>query len=40
MWSTVERGMDKHGIISITARRSKTTQYPVVVKMKDNPLHL
>ncbi|WP_336763644.1 DUF3139 domain-containing protein [Paenibacillus sp. USHLN196] len=34
---TVEKGMDEHDIISITARRSKMPQYPVVVKFKDNP---
>ncbi len=33
----VEKGMDEHDIISITARRSKMPQYPVVVKLKDNP---
>ncbi|WKL02869.1 DUF3139 domain-containing protein [Paenibacillus amylolyticus] len=34
---TVERGIDEKNIISITARRSKMPQYPVVVKFKDNP---
>ncbi|WP_339283373.1 DUF3139 domain-containing protein [Paenibacillus sp. FSL R5-0486] len=33
----VEKGMDEHDIISITARRSKMPQYPVVVILKDNP---
>ncbi|OMF06307.1 DUF3139 domain-containing protein [Paenibacillus sp. FSL H7-0942] len=33
----VEKGMDEHEIISITARRSKMPQYPVVVKLEDNP---
>ncbi|GAS82871.1 unknown protein [Paenibacillus amylolyticus] len=33
----VEKGMDEHEIISITARRSKMPQYPVVVILKDNP---
>lgn len=29
--------MDEDDIISIAARRSKMPQYPVVVKLKDNP---
>ncbi|MEK4275222.1 DUF3139 domain-containing protein [Paenibacillus sp. FSL R7-0026] len=33
----VEKGMDEQDIISITARRSKMPQYPVVVILKDNP---
>jgi len=33
----VEKGMDEHDIISITARRSKMPMYPVVVILKDNP---
>ncbi|KLU55568.1 hypothetical protein EL84_26410 [Paenibacillus sp. VT-400] len=33
----VEKGVDEHDIISITARRSKMPMYPVVVKFKDNP---
>jgi hypothetical protein len=34
---TVEKGIDKDAIISITARRSKMPMYPVVVQFKDNP---
>jgi hypothetical protein len=34
---TVEQGIDENTITSITARRSKMPQYPVVVKWKDNP---
>ncbi|WP_366294963.1 DUF3139 domain-containing protein [Paenibacillus sp. AN1007] len=34
---TVEKGIEEHTIISITARRSKMPMYPVVVQFKDNP---
>ncbi|MGF6352855.1 hypothetical protein ABIE27_000751 [Paenibacillus sp. 4624] len=34
---TVEKGIDEHTIIDITARRSKMPMYPVVVRFKDNP---
>ncbi|WP_091018228.1 DUF3139 domain-containing protein [Paenibacillus amylolyticus] len=37
MYLIVEKGMDEQDIISITARRSKMPQYPVVVLLKDNP---